>query len=89
MDRVSEFYSRIKKQNKQQQHKGDFSTGPDVVGIESVWQSDQDGRTADDAETDPEKMGRSCRDDVSLMEDSGPGYLKLLILTSCSHYRHF
>lgn len=54
-----------------------------MVGIESVWQSDQDGRTADDAETDPEKMGRSCRDGVSLMEGSGPGYQKLLILTSC------
>lgn len=48
----------------------DFSTSPDVVAIQSAWESDQDGRTGDDAETDPEKMGSSCRDAVSLSPGS-------------------
>lgn len=56
-----------------QKHDWGFRTGPDVVAIQSAWESDQDGRTGDDAETDPEKMGSSCRDAVLLMKDSSPG----------------
>lgn len=58
-----EFYSLIKKQTKKKNNK---NTRVILVQVQmwlalSLWKSDQDGRTADDAETDPEKMGISCR----------------------------
>lgn len=51
--------------------KGEFSRSPDVVVVMRMTQ-----------ETDLKKMGSSCRDAVTLMEDGEPGSVKLPSLTS-------